>query len=84
VRSLVRLLGTSHSEAGNGRRNERSAFAVSAPVLQRAIIDIPAHRLAPYEKRVIELLRNSKDKRARRLAKKRVRYPSRGLPSTHL
>ncbi|KAH7072790.1 ribosomal protein L36e-domain-containing protein [Paraphoma chrysanthemicola] len=28
--------------------------------------------LAPYEKRVIELLRNSKDKRARRLAKKRV------------
>jgi hypothetical protein len=31
--------------------------------------------LAPYEKRVIELLRNSKDKRARRLAKKRVRLP---------
>lgn len=30
--------------------------------------------LAPYEKRVIELLRNSKDKRARKLAKKRVRY----------
>lgn len=29
--------------------------------------------LAPYEKRVIELLRNSKDKRARKLAKKRVR-----------
>lgn len=29
-------------------------------------------RLAPYEKRVIELLRNSKDKRARKLAKKRV------------
>ncbi|CBX90219.1 60S ribosomal protein L36 [Plenodomus lingam] len=28
--------------------------------------------LAPYEKRVIELLRNSKDKRARRLAKKRL------------
>ncbi|KAH7560182.1 hypothetical protein BM1_03816 [Bipolaris maydis] len=27
--------------------------------------------LAPYEKRIIELLRNSKDKRARRLAKKR-------------
>lgn len=34
--------------------------------------------LAPYEKRVIELLRNSKDKRARKLAKKRVRpSPSR-------
>ena len=31
--------------------------------------------LAPYEKHVIDLLRNSKDKRARRLAKKRVRLP---------
>ena len=30
--------------------------------------------LAPYERRVIELLRNSKDKRARKLAKKRVGY----------
>jgi large subunit ribosomal protein L36e len=28
--------------------------------------------LAPYERRCIELLRNSKDKRARKLAKKRV------------
>ncbi|KAJ3055568.1 60S ribosomal protein L36 [Rhizophlyctis rosea] len=27
---------------------------------------------APYEKRVMELLKNSKDKRARRLAKKRL------------
>ncbi len=36
--------------------------------------------LAPYERRVIELLRNSKDKRARKLAKKRVRSP----PSEHL
>ena len=31
--------------------------------------------LAPYERRVIELLRNSKDKRARKLAKKRVCLP---------
>ncbi|KAL8873740.1 MAG: hypothetical protein Q9174_000826 [Haloplaca sp. 1 TL-2023] len=31
------------------------------------------YRLAPYERRVVELLRNSKDKRARKLAKKRVR-----------
>lgn len=31
-------------------------------------------RLAPYERRVIELLRNSKDKRARKLAKKRVSF----------
>lgn len=30
------------------------------------------YRLAPYERRVTELLRNSKDKRARKLAKKRV------------
>lgn len=29
--------------------------------------------LAPYERRIVELLRNSKDKRARKLAKKRVR-----------
>lgn len=28
--------------------------------------------LAPYERRIIELLRNSKDKRARKLAKKKV------------
>ncbi|KIV94610.1 60S ribosomal protein L36 [Exophiala mesophila] len=28
--------------------------------------------LAPYERRVIELLRNSKDKRARKMAKKRL------------
>jgi large subunit ribosomal protein L36e len=27
---------------------------------------------APYERRVMELLKNSKDKRARKLAKKRV------------
>jgi hypothetical protein len=32
--------------------------------------------LAPYERRIIELLRNSKDKRARKLAKKKVRLPS--------
>lgn len=34
-----------------------------------------SNSLAPYERRVIELLRNSKDKRARKLAKKRVRSP---------
>jgi len=36
--------------------------------------------LAPYERRVIELLRNSKDKRARKLAKKRVHFP---FPDAH-
>ncbi|KAJ8608373.1 hypothetical protein MRB53_039713 [Persea americana] len=30
------------------------------------------YSLAPYERRVIELLRNSQDKRARKLAKKRL------------
>ncbi|KAL1584858.1 Large ribosomal subunit protein eL36 [Cladosporium halotolerans] len=34
--------------------------------------------LAPYERRVIELLRNSKDKRARKLAKKRLGTFGRG------
>ncbi len=32
------------------------------------------HSLAPYERRIIELLRNSKDKRARKLAKKKVGF----------
>jgi len=36
--------------------------------------------LAPYERRIIELLRNAKDKRARKLAKKKVRNNSK----THL
>jgi hypothetical protein len=39
------------------------------------VADLLVSSLAPYEKRVIELLRNAKDKRARRLAKKRVRRP---------
>jgi large subunit ribosomal protein L36e len=29
---------------------------------------------APYERRIMELIKNSKDKRARKLAKKRVRF----------
>jgi large subunit ribosomal protein L36e len=32
---------------------------------------------SPYEKRVMELLRNSKDKKAKKLTKKRVRQISR-------
>jgi large subunit ribosomal protein L36e len=39
---------------------------------QRATNAFNLNRLAPYERRVIELLRNSKDKRARKLAKKRL------------
>ena len=37
-----------------------------------ANIFLSHNSLAPYERRVIELLRNSKDKRARKLAKKRL------------
>lgn len=41
------------------------------------------YSLAPYERRVIELLRNSKDKRARKLAKKRVRRLSNSADRKH-
>ncbi|KLJ12765.1 50S ribosomal protein L36e [Blastomyces silverae] len=34
--------------------------------------------LAPYERRVVELLRNAQDKRARKLAKKRLAKASSG------
>lgn len=51
-----------------GRLSKRTAFV-------RDIVKEVAG-LAPYERRVIELLRNSKDKRARKLAKKRVCFPS--------
>ncbi|KAI9749379.1 MAG: 60S ribosomal protein L36 [Lichina confinis] len=48
-----------------GRLSRRTAFV-------REIVK-EVSGLAPYERRVVELLRNSKDKRARKLAKKR--YP---------
>ena len=47
-----------------GQMSKRTAFV-------RDIVKEVAG-LAPYERRVVELLRNSKDKRARKLAKKRV------------
>ncbi|KAI9815851.1 MAG: 60S ribosomal protein L36 [Phylliscum demangeonii] len=47
-----------------GRLSKRTAFV-------REIVK-EVSGLAPYERRVIELLRNSKDKRARKLAKKRL------------
>ncbi|UZP33716.1 hypothetical protein NXS19_001532 [Fusarium pseudograminearum] len=43
----------------------------TTPVLSSPVVKEVAG-LAPYERRVIELLRNSKDKRARKLAKKRL------------
>ena len=53
---------------------------LTQPILDAAILalrmgtiaDVMEFSLAPYERRVIELLRNSKDKRARKLAKKRL------------
>ena len=35
-------------------------------------LTFPLSSLAPYERRVIELLRNGKDKRARKFSKKKV------------
>jgi hypothetical protein len=46
------------------------------------LLTIIFHSLAPYERRVIELLRNSKDKRARKLAKKRVRRTAEHIESS--
>jgi large subunit ribosomal protein L36e len=48
------------------------SFAAMMVLKVRDAADILAFSLAPYERRVIELLRNSKDKRARKLAKKRL------------
>jgi large subunit ribosomal protein L36e len=47
-----------------GRLSKRTAF------VRDVVKEVSG--LAPYERRVIELLRNSKDKRARKLAKKRL------------
>jgi large subunit ribosomal protein L36e len=41
-------------------------------LLWTTVLTTRSYSLAPYERRVIELLRNSKDKRARKLAKKRL------------
>ncbi|KAI1260580.1 ribosomal protein L36e [Xylariaceae sp. FL1019] len=50
-----------------GHLSKRTAFT-------RDIISEVAG-LAPYERRIVELLRNGRDKRARKLAKKRVHIP---------
>jgi hypothetical protein len=65
----VRLLGTLHFGLPE---------TVGQWVIER-LLTSHAYSLAPYEKRIIELLRNSKDKRARRLAKKRVRLSLKSL-----
>ncbi|QMW41649.1 hypothetical protein G4B11_004973 [Aspergillus flavus] len=48
-----------------GQSSRRTAFVRD---IAREVVG-----LAPYERRIIELLRNTQDKRARKLAKKRVR-----------
>jgi hypothetical protein len=72
VRSLGTLL-SKHAQEALGCAMS-TAFTFCRPPGEQSLTVY--HRLAPYEKRVIELLRNSKDKRARRLAKKRVRLLS--------
>jgi large subunit ribosomal protein L36e len=47
-----------------GQSSRRTAFVRD---IAREVVG-----LAPYERRIIELLRNTQDKRARKLAKKRV------------
>jgi hypothetical protein len=47
-----------------GKSSRRTAFV--REIAQEVV------GLAPYERRIIELLRNAQDKRARKLAKKRV------------
>ncbi|RAL08993.1 60S ribosomal eL36 domain-containing protein [Aspergillus homomorphus CBS 101889] len=49
-----------------GQSSRRTAFVRE---IAREVVG-----LAPYERRIIELLRNTQDKRARKLAKKRVRF----------
>jgi hypothetical protein len=50
----------------------RLSVEAAAPKLWTQRLTISPNSLAPYERRVIELLRNSKDKRARKLAKKKA------------
>ena len=68
----VRSPGTSTLRPRARQDEKAAARAIQGTPEEKAWTDTDPHSLAPYEKRVIELLRNSKDKRARRLAKKRV------------
>ncbi|KAI9732124.1 MAG: 60S ribosomal protein L36 [Cirrosporium novae-zelandiae] len=48
----------------------RGAPSKKTSFIRDIVREVAGH--APYERRIIELLRNSKDKRARKLAKKRL------------
>ncbi|RKO89943.1 ribosomal protein L36e [Blyttiomyces helicus] len=50
--------------------NRKGALAKRTKFVRDLVREVVG--FAPYEKRVMELLKNSKDKRARRLAKKRL------------
>ena len=77
--------GALHAFDARSRKHELSVLPLNRLLtfacVQTCTVNIPARtepkaihsHIHRYEKRVIELLRNSKDKRARRLAKKRVR-----------
>ena len=64
--------------SGIGFRTPVASLSCRLPlaiIQTRHVLTVSNYSLAPYERRVIELLRNSRDKRARKLAKKRVRQP---------
>lgn len=69
-------MGTGGKRA-NGRMKEGKGEAdiPPTPSLSPFFLCVQVAGFSPYEKRVMELLRNSKDKKARKLTKKRVRLP---------
>ena len=76
----MRSLGTSITIGGGGTKGcaHKQSLPPPSPSTTKGPCANKRCSLAPYEKRVIELLRNSKDKRARKLAKKRLGTFGRG------
>lgn len=69
VRDVVKEVAGYVCNSGvHSRTKSRTALFTTTPPFRI----LTSYSLAPYERRVIELLRNSKDKRARKLAKKRL------------
>lgn len=67
------------SRSRRRRGKDRKTTWIGRTHQEPSRLTLDSDSLAPYEKRVIELLRNSRDKRARKLAKKRVRLHIRGI-----
>lgn len=59
------------------KRNKRATLTTSEKKTFVKSIIREVAGFSPYEKRVMELLRNSKDKKAKKLTKKRVSHPGR-------